>query len=849
MKKIHTLLAILVICWNSSFAQNNEYYFRFNEKDKNVINTSLTKIISIDNVKDGVVWAYANDKELKEFEKLGYKYEILPAPSSMTKVITMATTVAQMANWDRYPTYGVYRQMMKNFETNYPTLCKLDSICNLASGRKIYTLKISDNVNTAENEPEYMFNSTMHGDETAGFIFMLRLANYLLTNYGSVPRVQNIVNNIELYILPNINPDGTYYGGNNTVANARRFNANGVDINRDFPDPRTGPNNPPYEPETQAMIDFATTHHIIMGGSFHGGAEVMNYPWDTWTGGPPDNHKHADDIWCRQVCVNYVTTARTVSSGYMTSVTSSGVTNGGDWYVVNGGIQDYYTYFHNSRLITMEVSNTKLLGCENLVNYWNINQNSLLGFLEECLYGIRGTVKNVSTNPLNATVTIVPRDVDNSWVVTDPVVGDYHRLLEPGTYNVTYASLGYISQTHSVNVASYGATTIKDVILLQAQQTNVTGTVKDAVSGLPIQGVSIQILNSSYPIATTNASGQYTISSVFEGSYTMQASKTGYITSTQTVNITVSNNVINFTLTLSDPEGFETGLPACWVNSAGNLAWTQVNILPHSGTYCMKSGGFNVNNANSSLQITLNVSGAGNINFWNKVSSESGYDFLKFYIDGVEKGSWSGTLAWTEQSYPVTAGSHVFKWSYIKDGSINSGSDCAWIDDIIFPSSVQTITFNVKDSGNNPIQGANVNFNGSNQTTNSSGVAVFTGVARGAYKPYSVTISGYNTSNGNVTVNYCDATVTVTLTTLGINEVNPVYSLSLFPNPVNNTLILKSDNKILKVVFFDVVGSEIMSDIYNSNKVQISTSALPSGIYFIQIRTEKGIYNRKITKE
>jgi hypothetical protein len=53
----------------------------------------------------------------------------------------------------------------------------------------------------------------------------------------------------------------------------------------------------------------------------------------------------------------------------------------------------------------------------------------------------------------------------------------------------------------------------------------------------------------------------------------------------------------------------------------------------------------------------------------------------------------------------------------------------------------------------------------------------------------------------------------------------------------------------LKVVFFDVVGSEIMSDIYNSNKVQISTSALPSGIYFIQIRTEKGIYNRKITKE
>jgi hypothetical protein len=149
MKKILTLFTFLVISWNISFSQNNEYYFKFNEKDRNFINTTLTKIISIDNVKDGVVWAYANDKELKEFEKLGYKYELLPAPSSMTKVINMATTVAQMANWDRYPTYGVYRQMMKNYETNYPSLCKLDSICSLASGRKIYTLKISDNVNTA----------------------------------------------------------------------------------------------------------------------------------------------------------------------------------------------------------------------------------------------------------------------------------------------------------------------------------------------------------------------------------------------------------------------------------------------------------------------------------------------------------------------------------------------------------------------------------------------------------------------------------------------------------------------------------------------------------------------------
>ncbi len=845
MKKILSLLFICIFGLNFAFSQTNEYYFKFTEPNKNTINTTLTKIISIDNVKDGIVWAYANDSEFKEFKKLGYIYELLPAPSSTTKVINMATTVGQMSSWDRYPTYGVYRQMMKNFQTNYPSICKLDSICSLASGRKIYTLKISDNISTAENEPEFLYVSTMHGDETTGFILMLRLADYLLTNYASVPRVQNIVNNIELFILPDINPDGTYYGGNNTVAGSRRYNANGEDINRDFPDMVIGANNPPYEPETQAMIDFSATHHFIMGGSFHGGAEVVNFPWDVYT----SVHPHPDDNWFRHISTNYVTSARLVNPTYMTDITPSGITEGGDWYIVNGGIQDYMNYWHHNRMITMEVSSTKLLGTENLVTYWNINQNSLLGFMEECLYGFYGTVKNVNTNPLDATVTIISHDEDNSWVITDQSVGDYHRLIAPGTYNVTYASTGYISQTHSVNVASYTTPTIKDVVLLQAQQTNVSGTVTDAISGTPISGVSIQILNSSYPVSTTNGSGSYTINTVFEGSYTIQASKAGYITVSQVVNITTTNNTVNFTMALSDPEGFENGLPNCWVNSSGNLAWTQVNTGAQSGTYCMKSGGYNVGSANSSLQITLNIATAGNISFWNKVSSESDYDFLKFYIDGVEKGSWSGTLAWTAQSYPVTVGSHVFKWSYVKDGSINSGTDCAWIDDIVFPSSNQTITFTVKNQSNNPIQGANVNFNSTNQTTNVSGIATFTGVSRGLNKSYTISMSGYTTNAGSLNVNYCDANTNITLTPVGINEKTNNNSTIIYPNPVSNYINIKSENTIIKVTIFDIVGSEILNKNFNNNHVLISTENIPSGVYFIQIKTNKGIINKKIVKE
>jgi hypothetical protein len=92
------------------------------------------------------------------------------------------------------------------------------------------------------------------------------------------------------------------------------------------------------------------------------------------------------------------------------------------------------------------------------------------------------------------------------------------------------------------------------------------------------------------------------------------------------------------------------------------------------------------NSQSTSLEVTLDCV-AGDIKFYRKVSSESGYDYLKFYIDGVLKGSWSGTQNWAQVSYPVSAGSRTFKWTYSKDGSFSSGFDTAWVDDIEFPMS------------------------------------------------------------------------------------------------------------------------------------------------------------------
>lgn len=153
-----------------------------------------------------------------------------------------------------------------------------------------------------------------------------------------------------------------------------------------------------------------------------------------------------------------------------------------------------------------------------------------------------------------------------------------------------------------------------------------------------------------------------------------------------------SINPRSFTaLAAAESEGFESGgLSAMsWVSggTATNKNWTVTSAEKNSGTYSVKAGAFNETSKTSSLSVTVNVLANGNISFYKKVSSETSCDYLKFYIDGVVQlgAGWAGNVAWSQNTYAVTAGSRTFKWEYSKDGSIDSGSDTAWIDDIVFP--------------------------------------------------------------------------------------------------------------------------------------------------------------------
>jgi PKD repeat protein len=447
------------------FENRNEIYFSFsleNALDAEKLEY-LSRIISIDKVENYTVTAYANPNSFSHFLELGLDFQILTPPSMLRQPRMLDGKEALNSDeWDYYPTYMGYIDIMNQFVTDYPDLCELVSIKTLASTREILFIHINNNLGSDEGEPEFMYTSSIHGDELTGYILTLRLTDYLLSNYGIDDQATNLVENIDIWINPLANPDGTYAGGNNTVFGATRGNANGIDCNRNFPDPEDGPHpdGNDWQQETQAFMDFAEEHDFVISANYHGGAEVCNYPWDTWA------KLHADDDWWIYVARQYADTAHEYGPpGYLTDL-NDGISNGYQWYTISGGRQDYMNYFQGCREQTLEISSQKTPPASQLEDFWEANYRSMLNYMEQSLYGVTGTVTNSSNgNPVPAEVFVVDHDKDNSEVYASMPSGVYHRPIKAGTYDFTFSSFGYYSKTISGIVVEDEETVVLNVEL------------------------------------------------------------------------------------------------------------------------------------------------------------------------------------------------------------------------------------------------------------------------------------------------------------------------------------------------------------------------------------------------
>ncbi|RKE98899.1 putative secreted protein (Por secretion system target) [Ichthyenterobacterium magnum] len=510
--KTKLLLIVVILCFNFTFSQNKhkdkaesylkakgEITFTFKIKNQSDLKsiTSQLSIVNFDS-KTQTVKAWANENQFKEFLRRNIPFKVDAIDNEIGPVqMSSSNSVLYRANnltfpLTSYPTYADYAQQMANFAADNPSICELVDIGGTVEGagggnKRLLFIKLSDNVLTQEQEPRVMYTSSMHGDEIAGFPMMLDLIDYFITAYNDVghsdhARVKNLIDNSEVWINPLANPDGTYYNSasNTSVANARRANANGVDLNRNYPDPSgvLHPDNQAYQTETLAFMNLAETKHFVVSANFHGGTEVVNYPWDY------TYNRHPDDAWWIHVSSEYANNvqadgANNGFSNYFTDINNNGITHGADWYLVNGGRQDYMNFENQAKESTIELSLVKTPSASLLDNYWLSNKEALIDYLVQGTYGFRGVVKDaVSGNPIEATVKMVGHDDLGSWTTTELPYGDYYRPIKSGTYDIIFEAPCYQSFTLNNQIISdFQTVTLADVLLTPIGAVSPTGLV------------------------------------------------------------------------------------------------------------------------------------------------------------------------------------------------------------------------------------------------------------------------------------------------------------------------------------------------------------------------------------
>ncbi|MDX9930414.1 MAG: M14 family zinc carboxypeptidase [Bacteroidales bacterium] len=417
--------------------------------------SAIGRVVSIDRYREGKLYLVINNLTISDFIRMAVPFD-LSEPCSGEGIVT-AGGAAKAMEWQSYPTYTQYDSIMRQFPAAYPGLCRLDTIGTSINGKLILVLKISDNVHVEEDdEPEVFYSSTMHGDELAGFVLMMRLADYLLENYVADSRIRNLVDNLQIYINPLANPDGTYRTGD-IISNPVRANANGVDLNRNFPDPAYP--SMVQEKENVDMIAFMRRHRFVLSANFHSGAEVVNYPWDRWT------RLHADDAWFLDLSRAYADTVHIYAPDDYLSDYYDGVVRGSEWYLINGGRQDFVTWGLQGREVTIEIHSVKQTPAGSLETLWQYNYRSLVNYLSFALHGIRGRVTSVNDGePLFARISVSGHDKDSSAVYSSPG-GWYGRMIEDGNWTLVFSSPGYRDTVITGVESIPGETTWLDVAM------------------------------------------------------------------------------------------------------------------------------------------------------------------------------------------------------------------------------------------------------------------------------------------------------------------------------------------------------------------------------------------------
>lgn len=410
----------------------------------------------ISSVQGDVAEIYATEEELGQLKEASYDYHEIERQPLAQDISIMA--LGGYHNYDNLTTeLNAYAEI-------YPDICRLYSLGQSVEGRELWAMIISDYPDDEEDEPEFKYVSTMHGNEPLGTEMCLYFIDLLLNEYGTDKRITNLVDSTDIWIVPLINPDGLELG--------TRYNAEGFDLNRNFPVTTDSSKNifeggslydAECQPEIQHIVKWAAENSFVLSANLHTGGLYVRYPYDDNGRGGADSPTPDDQLFEEiSRCYSMWNLPMWNSTRY-----PQGIVNGAYDYPVNGGTIDWHYRYVSCNEVAIELSNIKRPSASQIPIFWLDNKESMLSFLEAVHIGVRGVVTDLASGkPLWAEVWVG----DNSHpVFTDPDVGDYHRMLLPGTYELTFSAPGYESRSIKNVTVTDGSAIRLDVKLVPGQ--------------------------------------------------------------------------------------------------------------------------------------------------------------------------------------------------------------------------------------------------------------------------------------------------------------------------------------------------------------------------------------------
>ena len=715
--RFHTIVWLLICIAIGLQAETNKKIIRFKNPDKELVKKFQTEERDIASYKPGeYIDLVVNSIEEKALKADKNDFFTFQTENELKDNVTTSKSKNQ------YRDYETMLIELQQLAEDNPEICKLydigDSWGKIYAengesnydnyNHEIWAIKLSDNVTEEEDEPSVFFFGEHHARELISLEVTMAVLHELIDNYGTDANATERIDNTQIWFVPLVNPNGhkvAHSGLDNmwrknirdnnenhifNTSNNSGYGDDGVDPNRNYGFAwgpvgcSATPDGPTYngpeefsEPETQAIKQLMDDHNFVAGITYHSYSELVLFPY-----GYSENSKAPDHQALKSLAEEMAATIPASGGGNYLPQQSQ------ELYPAMGVTDDYAYGEKGIFCYTIELGTVFAPPTSQINSICDDNIEAAMILLDRVTKStLTGHVTtNAAKTPLAVEIFVEGVDDTGNFrmpYMSNETFGRYFRLLKPGQYTVTFKAYGFEPQTiTNVTIDADNATTL-DIEMIEASETfSISGKITDGITNTPVKNAVVQITNMNLPPTTTDIDGNYTISGLYSYNYNLNIHAPGYAVSSVETEIQQANRELDADLFQIGDGNFEDSSISEGWNNEGN--WTITSSEAFEGNNSIKSANIS-DNQKSEISISLYYDSNDEISFYKKVSSEETYDFLNFYIDDKQKGSWSGEVDWTKETYPILEGLHTFKWEYIKDGYQNSGNDCAWIDFVKLP--------------------------------------------------------------------------------------------------------------------------------------------------------------------